>query len=124
MVASTTVFTETRFWLLIASSLLLPFGIYGLLLARKSVSRTRVLMLGLAMVAMAGIDVFLLQHLAAMARLSPSLSDDAVFVSELSVALYLLPAMFGGIGVNIISHVLMTHLVEAQKRHDKERSSA
>ena len=56
----------------------------------------------------------------AMAKLTPSLADDAVFVSELSLALYLLPAMVGGIGVNVISQVLIRHLVEAEKQFEKE----
>ena len=36
------------------------------------------------------------------------------------MALYLFPATFGGIGVNVISHVLVQHLVEAEKRFARE----
>lgn len=32
------------------------------------------------------------------------------------VALYLLPAMFAGLGINVISHVITTHLVAAEQR--------
>src|SRR2546429_4071952 len=35
-----------------------------------------------------GVDVYLLQSLASAARQTPSLSDNAIFVSELSTALY------------------------------------
>jgi hypothetical protein len=117
---STTVFAEIRFWLLVAFSVVLPFGIYGTLLAKRAVSRKTVLLFGFAMVALAGIDVYLLQSLAASAKATPSLSDDTVFVSELSLALYLLPAMFGGIGINMVSHVLIRHLVDAEAQFDKD----
>jgi len=31
-----------------------------------------------------------------------------------------LPVVFGGIGVNLISHVRLRHLTEAEKRFDRE----
>ena len=43
-------------------------------------------------------------------------SSIRMFLSEVSLALYLLPAMFGGIGINVISHVLIDHLLDAEKR--------
>lgn len=119
---SLSVFVELRFWLLVAFSLVLPAGIYGLLLATRSISRTAVLGFGVALVVIAGVDVYLLQSLASVAKVTPSLSDDALFTSELSVALYLLPVVFGGIGVNLISHVLLHHLSEAERRFDREHS--
>lgn len=121
---STSVFAEVRFWFLVTFSVVLPFGIYGVLLAKRAISRTTVLILGFTLVAIAGVDVYLLQSLAAWARRTPSLADDAVFVSELSVALYLLPAMFGGIGVNVVSHILVRHLVEAEEQFEKELSDS
>lgn len=72
------------------------------------------------LVVISGINVFLLQRLAEMAKLSPSLLDNKFFASEISVALYLLPAIFAGIGVNMMPHILMSHLVEAEKRFDCE----
>ncbi|MES2187164.1 MAG: hypothetical protein V4505_21630 [Pseudomonadota bacterium] len=113
---SGSVFTEVKFWLMVVASVVLPFGIYGMLLVKRAISRTTVLLLGFLLVGIAGLDVFFLQHLAAAARLTASLMDDAVFTSEVSVALYLLPVMFGGIGVNVISHILVSHLVDAEKR--------
>ena len=74
----------------------------------------------LALVLIAGVDVYLLQSLSSLAKTSPSLADDALFVSELSIALYVLPVVFGGIGVNLISHVLLRHLTEAEKRFERE----
>jgi hypothetical protein len=115
-----TVFTEIEFWLLIVFSLLLPFSIYGLLLGTRSISSRSVLVLGFALVALAGIDVYLLQHLATMARRSPSPADDAIFISEVSFALYILPALFGGIGINLVSHVLIRHLSQAEQRFVEE----
>jgi len=117
---STSVFAEARFWLMVVVSVVLPFGIYGLLLAKRAISRTTVLLLGFALVAIAGLDVYFLQSQARAARLASSLVDDAFFISEVSIALYLLPAMFGGIGVNVISHILVSHLLEAEKRFAEE----
>ncbi len=121
---SATVFTEIKFWLLVVFSVVLPLGIYGVLLAKRAISRYTVLILGFALVVIAGLDVYLLQSLAASAKLTPSLADDAVFLSEISLALYLLPAMFGGIGINVISHVLLRHLVEAEERFQEEHPDA
>lgn len=115
-----TVFKEFEFWALIAFSFVFPLGIYALLLSRRAISRTKVLLFGLALVGIAGVDVYLLQSLASLARLTHSLLDEKVFLSEVSVALYLLPAMFGGVGINLVSHVLVNHLLEAEKRFRDE----
>lgn len=119
---STTVFTEARFWSLVVFSVVLPCTVYMALLAKRSISRVTVLLFGLALVAMAGVDVYLLQSLASTARLTASPADNAVFASEVSMALYLLPAMIGGIGVNMTSHVLIQHLFDAERRFDRARS--
>ena len=73
-----------------------------------------------ALVLIAGVDVYLLQTLAGLAKETASLIDDAVFTSELTIALYVLPVVFGGIGVNLISHVLLRHRNEAEGRFDRE----
>ena len=65
-----------------------------------------------------------MQRLAELARLSRSLFDDRIFASELSVAMYLLPVVFAGIGVNTISHVLVSHLVAAEKAFDQAANDA
>ncbi|MFZ6743132.1 hypothetical protein ACO0LC_07915 [Undibacterium sp. JH2W] len=71
-----------------------------------------------------GLDVYFLRAVATAAKLASSLAEDTTFVSEGSPALYLLPAILGGAGVNIISHVLIKHLDEANKlfKQDHENS--
>lgn len=117
---STTVFTEIEFWGLIAFSVLLPFWIYWWLLSRRSISSISVFFFGIALIAIAGVDVYLLQRLSTLAKLSTSLSDDEIFSSEISLALYLLPALFGGVGINLVSHVLLKRLSIAERKfkHD------
>lgn len=121
---NTTIFTEVEFWFLITFSFVLPVWIYWSLLSKRTIAQTTVLLLGAALVAIAGVDVYLLQALNSMAKLSPSLVSDTLFVSEVSVALYLLPAMFGGIGINLVSHVLINHLQDAEKRFKIEHPDA
>jgi hypothetical protein len=121
---SASVLTEIEFWLLIVFSFVVPVWIYWRLLSRRTVAQATVLWLGVALVAIAGLDVYLLQALKSLAKLSPSLADDLVFVSEVSVALYLLPAMFGGVGINLVSHVLINHLHDAEKRFKDEHPDA
>ena len=114
------VFAELSFWAMVAVSVILPVTIYAVLFAKPSVSRYTGLALGLALVAIAGFDVYFLQHMQTAVRGTPSLVDDAVFDSEVSFALYLFPLMFGGIGVNLISHLLISHLVGAERRFKKK----
>ena len=119
-----TAFTELEFWILVIFSGILPLAIYIGLLRTRSVSRFTVLAFGCALVAISGIDIYLLKSLERIARFTPSLADDLVFVSEVSLALYILPAVFAGIGINIISHVLVRHLSEAERRFDRTHSDA
>ena len=123
MHVSYSVFTEVRFWLMVLVSVVLPFGIYAVLIAKQAISRMTVLVLGFSLVAIAGLDVYFLQRLATTAAATPSLADDVFFVSELRVALYLLPALFAGLGINVISHVLTTHLTAAEKRFNDEQAT-
>ena len=115
------VFVELRFWLLVLFSVLAPSAVYWGLLAKRAISRYTVLGLGVVLLIMAGIDAYLLQSLAEMAKRTSSTLDDSIFLSELSVALYLFPLTFGGIGVNLVSHVLIRHLEQAEARFDKTR---
>jgi hypothetical protein len=114
------VFLETEFFALIAFSLILPAGIYVFLLRLTSISRLAVIGLAIVLVALAGIDVYLLQTLGDMAKATPNTIDDRLFTSGLSIALYLLPAVFAGLGVNLLSHVLIDHLHRAESRHDRD----
>ncbi len=115
-----TVFAESKFWLMITASVVLPFGLYAVLMTKRAISGRTTLLFGFALVAIAALDVYFLQILSRAAKSTPSLADDAVFVSEISLALYLLPVMFGGIGVNVISHVLVRHLDDANRRFNEE----
>lgn len=119
--SSNSVFGDLDFWLMAALSVVLPFGIYGYLLSRRAVSTFTIVVLGLALVAIAGVDVYFLQLMAARAQTTLSHTDDMVFSSEISAALYLFPALFGGLGLNVLSHVLTRHLDEAQRRFAAER---
>ena len=113
------VLIETEFFALVFFSFVLPVGIYGHMLWKKAISRKSVLLYGIALVGIAAVNVVLLQILAELAKKSPSLLDDRFFASELSVAFYLLPALFAGIGINTISHILNSHLADAERRFER-----
>ena len=119
-----TVFLHVKFWLLIVFSSLLPVAIYWVMLTRRAIAPLAVLVFGFALVVIAGVDVYLIQGLSAAAKLTSSSIDDAVFDSELTLALYVFPALFGGIGVNLLSHVLIRHLGDAEKKFEKEHPDA
>ena len=114
------VFIELKFWLLIVLTFGTPVLIYGVLLRRRAIGRTHVLLLGVALVLIAGIDAFLLQALKKLALQTPTLIDDVIFASELSLALYALPLLYAGVGVNVVSHVLIEHLQLAEREADRE----
>lgn len=114
------VFLEFEFIALVLFSLVLPVAIYFFLFRRASISRCGVMALALALIGIAGVDVYLLQVLADISHSTPSLLDDRLFSSEVSIALYLLPAVFAGLGVNLLSHLLIDHLHRAETRHDRE----
>jgi hypothetical protein len=110
------VFVEFEFWLLVAFSVVLPAAIIWMCLTIRKVSRNHVLAVGLLLVAIAGLDIYLLQMLKRRSQETPSTADDVIFNSEITVGLYLLPALLAGIGVNIASHVIIQHLSDAQLR--------
>ena|SRR5450755_2637806 len=110
------VFVELKFWLLVLFSLVAPMLIVWGCLTVRALSRNTVLVIGLVLVGIAGFDFYLLQALAKAALTTPSLADDALFDSEVTVGLYVLPALLAGIGINITSHALIQHLTDAQLR--------
>lgn len=116
---SDSIFLKVDFFSLILFSIILPGAIYFYLLRKSAISRNSVLVFSMLLILIAGIDVFLLQRLAVMAKDSASLLDDYVFSSELSVALYLLPVLFAGVGINATSHILISHLTKSEKRYDQ-----
>ncbi len=117
--SSSPVYTEIRFWLLIIFSIILPFAIYGVLLLKRAISPMIVLLFGFLLVVIAGIDIYLLHSLSASISSSAS-ADKAFLISEISLALYLLPALFAGVGINVVSHILVSHLVEAEERFKQD----
>jgi hypothetical protein len=119
------VFVEFEFWLLVAFSVVLPAAIIWMCLTIRKVSRNHVLAVGLLLVAIAGLDIYLLQMLKRRSQETPSTADDVIFNSEITVGLYVLPALLAGIGVNIASHVIIQHLSDAQLRFvDHEASDS
>jgi hypothetical protein len=116
------VFVEVQFWLLVLFSIVLPAIIVWVCLRVTAVSRNTVLLLGLVLAGIAGFDFYLLQALARMAKETPSLVDDRIFVSEITVGLYVLPALLAGVGINLTSHVLIQHLTDAQSRFSRKRA--
>lgn len=120
---SNTVFLETEFFLLVLFSVVIPSGIYGFLLKRKAIARWSVLAFALLLIFLSGLDVVLLGLLSESAKATPSAIDNKIFSSELSLAVYLIPAMFAGIGVNLISHILINHLNEAERKFDREHAA-
>ena len=118
------VFLHIDFYLLLLLSLVGPAAIYVFLYRRRKISKLTVLAFGILLLVMAGSDLVLLRRLEHGARVSASLFDDRLFASEVSVALYLLPALFAGVGINLVSHVLIGHLVGAEARFERERRLA
>jgi len=113
-------FAEIEFSLLIIFSIILPISIYSYMMWKKAISRKSVLGFGIILIVIAAVSVFLLQRLNVIAKTSPSLIDDRIFASEISIALYLLPLLFAGIGINLISDTLLRHLNDAERRYDQE----
>lgn len=115
----TSIFLQLEFFLLVAFSVVVPAVIFWVMLVKRTISRTAVLLLGLVLIAVAGIDVTLLRLLATKAAIAGTMINYNVFASEVSLGLYLLPALFAGIGINLVSHVLIHHLGSAERRFDE-----
>jgi hypothetical protein len=107
-----------EFVLLIACSIVAPVLVYWLMWSRRRISRGAVVLFGISLIVLAGIDVGLLRILASLASRSHGGLDYAVFNSELSIALYVLPTLFAGTGINLVTHVLIQHVAIAERRLD------
>jgi len=115
------VFLRLEFFLLVAFSIVVPIAIFTLMLAKRAISRLTVFLFSLALIVLAGINVVLLRQLAHLAKLNAAAIGSNVFFSEISIMLYLLPAVLAGIGVNVISHLLIAHLKHAEEQFDENR---
>ena len=114
------VFLDLQFFLLVIVSLIGPISTYVFMLRQHLISRRVVLLFGASLIIMAGINIYLLGWLADAAKETPSKMDDKVFASTVSIALFLFPAVFAGIGTHIVSHVMIRHLDEAETRFERE----
>lgn len=118
------VFFQRDFFLLLAFSVFTPIAGYLYLFRRSSVSRRAVLLLALLLMVMAGADVVLIQSLAVAAKTTSAALDQKIFSSEISVALYVLPLVSAGLGINLASHSLFRHLSESEENFDREHQRA
>jgi diguanylate cyclase (GGDEF)-like protein len=114
---------EVEFVLLILLSIVIPAGIYTFLIRKVSISRWTVGSFAIVLLAVAGLNVILLQHLSHLARSTGSLISDKLFSGQVSLALYLFPLLFGGLGVNLLSHMLVNHLDDAEAAFDHGRAN-
>lgn len=118
------VFFQRDFFLLLVFSIFTPIAGYLYLFKRPSVSRRAVLLLALLLMVMAGADVALIQSLAAAAKATAVPLDKKIFSSEISIALYVLPLVSAGLGINLASHSLFRHLSESEENFDREHQHA
>jgi hypothetical protein len=109
---------KLEFWSLVLTSVVMPVGIYAYMIRKRRISRVRVVGFGLLLILLSAIDALLLKHMITIAR-GTSPFHDLVFASEFSIALYLLPLVSAAIGTNLVSHVLVRHLFEAERRYDE-----
>ncbi len=106
----TVVWLRLEFWLLVLSSLALPACIVAHLLRVRDIVRWVLLFYACALILLSGLDIVFLKAVMAAARHSGSLIDDAVFLSEYSLAFYVLPLLSAGVGINLLSFVITQHL--------------
>jgi hypothetical protein len=118
------VLLELELVLLVVCSLVAPAGAYAFLYGRWSISRRTVLGFAMLLMVLAGVDVALLQSLTEKARRTPDLPGMQLFTDQLALVLYVLPAALAGLGVNLLSHVLISHLGQAERRFDHQHSHA
>ena len=115
---------KTEFWSLVFFSLVVPAGIFWGLMSTRKMSHGTVLRFGILLVVLSGLDFGLLKQIFAITRAMPSLADDKIFNSEYSIALYLLPVLYAGVGTNMISHILISHLKGAEQAFEEDKESA
>jgi len=104
------IYLQFEFWGLLVFTIILPAVIFVFMMLRRRFSRTTVSLIGILLVLFSGIDAIFLQRLSAKAKASADLLDDRIFASEISIALYIIPLILAGIGINLMSYVLCEHL--------------
>lgn len=104
-------YLEYEFWGVLACSVIFPTIIFVWISWKRSLSRFTLIAIGISLVFIAGADAIFLRLLSAKAKVTPGIIDDHIFVSEISIALYIIPLILAGVGVNLASHVLCNHII-------------
>lgn len=117
------VFHESEFVLLVLFSIVIPAGIYAFLFRKVSISRWTVGAFATVLLAVAGVNVVLLQHLSQLAKPTGTTIYDKLFSGQVSLALYVFPLVFGGVAVNLLSHMLVSHLDEAEAAFEDKQAA-
>jgi hypothetical protein len=104
------VLIKFEFWALVLTSLALPVVIIWHLLRIIRISRTVLIAYACMLIALAGLDVVLITYVASLAKATRGIADDQVFRSEYTLALYLLPLISAGVGINLLSFAITQHL--------------
>lgn len=112
-------FLKIEFLFLALFSLVLPLIFISVLITKRRLPRKTILAFGFILIILAGLDVVLLQRLKDLARSTVSLSDDVIFATGYALALYVLPLIGAGLGMNLISHVIHEHIkIDEIKKDD------
>ncbi|MEI7435939.1 MAG: hypothetical protein WCL16_03915 [bacterium] len=115
------VYLQGEFFGLVVVSLLMPAILYVWLIRKRKVSRIAIVVIAIALIVLSGLDVILIKRLSMISKMTMDISDNLIFASEFSVALYMLPVIMAGIGVNLLTHVMSEHLIIAELEYDKTR---
>jgi hypothetical protein len=107
---SDTILVKAEFWALVATSLALPVAIIWHLVRAVRILRRVLIGYSILLMVVSGLDVILIKAIALLARQTSDLADDKVFLSEYSLALYLLPLITVGVGVNLLTYTITRHL--------------
>ncbi|MEJ8853110.1 hypothetical protein WKW79_00930 [Variovorax robiniae] len=116
------VFVELRFWVAVIVSFVVPLCLYLSLRKRRAISPASVFWLGVTLIVIAAADVCMLHGLQMATSKSTSRFDN-FFDSELAVGFYLIPALFGGIGIDLVSSVFRRHLEAAEHRYKSDKKT-
>lgn len=111
-------FLTIEFWGLVFISSALPCIIFFRFIHKRKRRHAHILSFALLLILLSGADVLLLHQLEIIVRETGNLMDDLFFISEYSLALYILPLVLGALGSDLLSHVIKAHILIAE--HAKE----
>ena len=101
---------KAEFWGLVAVSIALPVAVIWHLVRVVRISRALLIGYSITLMGVSGLDAVLIKAIAVLARQTSSLADDKVFLGEYSLALYLLPLISAGVGMNLLTYTITRHL--------------